>query len=880
MARKDTINALLRRDVSPPLTEKIVDHDLTLGKLKKATIEELQKHFTEDEVSEILNKVIGKRRRKKLKKEHEKLKAKIEAELPTTPQIVYKPYPPRVDLPKKFEELPTAFALEVPSEEAQTQLMRITREKAMATWGFRNKLQIDPSQYDFPLPGILYVSGSDTVTHFISVNAIQKYPKGKRITNPEAKRLISDQRRKKYKTFVHMNLIRPLSNAIPASRFTVVDKLTKGNRLKPGFQFVRITLPESEKDEFVDYLTKGVPSATPPEVYKKGMIWSVSKRELPVKYIEFLKTHPAAWFGTSFPINPKRFKFPIIGYIYIKSEGVMYQATIDTIKSMKEPAHAPDIKLIPNEFISEQYTSFLKVTNLRPLPRKMDLTEFKNVKGKMVKSARNYTQIRVYPHKTGPGVGPGDALVPIEPSFLFEKARSPLERKVPTIRPKIEELLEALGYEFPEFVLRHLGEKYAPEGYDDETLNAILENHYQIRTFLRDHGLWLHEKMIDDLARLLLTRDYTPTQLEEIIERANQRYMEHRIDPHESAGILAAQSIGEPGTQLTMRTFHYAGVAEINVTLGLPRLIEIVDARRVPSTPMMEIHIEEELRNDREAVQRIVSEVEITKVKNIAAIETDVQNMRIIIRPDRKALERKNIILEDITKRLDKSRRDRYNVDYTQDSITVTQKESSFKSLQSLVESIRDTKIKGLDKIKRAIIRRETEGYVLYTEGSNLKKVLEIEGVDATQTSSNSIVEVNKVLGIEAARNAIVNEARDTLQEQGLTVDIRHIMLVADVMTCDGDMKAIGRHGISGKKTSILARAAFEITVAHLLRAAITGEIDTLDGVAENIIVGQPVTLGTGAVNLVYKPQEGVQPFMPPPPPMNPPEEEMPATEE
>ena len=79
-------------------------------------------------------------------------------------------------------------------------------------------------------------------------------------------------------------------------------------------------------------------------------------------------------------------------------------------------------------------------------------------------------------------------------------------------------------------------------------------------------------------------------------------------------------------------------------------------------------------------------------------------------------------------------------------------------------------------------------------------------------------------------------------------------MLVADVMTNEGDIRAIGRHGISGKKTSVLARAAFEITAAHLLRAAITGEVDELKGVAENIIVGQPITLGTGAVNLVYRP--------------------------
>jgi DNA-directed RNA polymerase subunit A" len=129
-----------------------------------------------------------------------------------------------------------------------------------------------------------------------------------------------------------------------------------------------------------------------------------------------------------------------------------------------------------------------------------------------------------------------------------------------------------------------------------------------------------------------------------------------------------------------------------------------------------------------------------------------------------------------------------------------------------------------------------------------------MESIDPTKTKTNSIQEIYEVLGIEAARNSITHEASETLKEQGLTVDIRHIMLVADIMTNDGDVKAIGRHGISGRKSSVLARAAFEITSTHLLRAGIIGEEDRLDGVAENVIVGQPITLGTGAVNLIYQP--------------------------
>ena len=169
------------------------------------------------------------------------------------------------------------------------------------------------------------------------------------------------------------------------------------------------------------------------------------------------------------------------------------------------------------------------------------------------------------------------------------------------------------------------------------------------------------------------------------------------------------------------------------------------------------------------------------------------------------------------------------------------------------LETVKASKIKGIDGVKRAIIRRLGDEYVIYTEGSNLAAALDLPYVDQVRTNSNNITEIYEVLGVEAARNAIVREATSTLAEQGLTVDIRHIMLVSDMMTNGGDVKAIGRHGISGRKSSVLARAAFEITSHHLLHAAVTGEVDYLDGVAENVIVGQPVTLGTGAVNLVYR---------------------------
>ncbi len=178
--------------------------------------------------------------------------------------------------------------------------------------------------------------------------------------------------------------------------------------------------------------------------------------------------------------------------------------------------------------------------------------------------------------------------------------------------------------------------------------------------------------------------------------------------------------------------------------------------------------------------------------------------------------------------------------------------------LLQLEEKIRDLRLKGIPGIERANVQfDDKEGeYYLSTIGSNLSRVSEIETIDRSRTYTNNIIEVFNYLGIEAARQAIINELESTLLSARLEVDVRHLLMVADVMTSEGEVRAIGRHGVSGTKHSILARAAFEVTVNHLLKAGIIGETDRLTGVAENIIVGQPISLGTGSVELFYIPEE------------------------
>ncbi|KAA0004265.1 MAG: DNA-directed RNA polymerase subunit A'' [Thermoplasmata archaeon] len=445
------------------------------------------------------------------------------------------------------------------------------------------------------------------------------------------------------------------------------------------------------------------------------------------------------------------------------------------------------------------------------------------------------------------GIGPSKAEKLIEAGYrskldLRVASERELKKVIGSTASKVKEevgSLDARG-------ILAKAEEVPPPTIEEPKKNAELRK--KIQKILDDSEEFLPRSVIDNIIIKIVDKELPQKKLKELIDKVVYNYNRAMMDPMEACGIVGAQSIGEPGTQMTMRTFHYAGVAEINVTLGLPRLIEIVDARKSPSTPMMTVYLEGGYKVNKDMAKKIANKIEITRLINVAEVNTDLGNMKVIVKPNKKAIERKDITIEDIEKSFKPLKRTKINV--VGDNIEVIPTQETYRELQRISEEIKNVKIKGIDGIKRAIIRKEKGEYVIYTEGSNFEEILAMEGVDKTRTTTNDIYAIYKVLGVEAARNAIINEAHNTLQEQGLNVDIRHIMLVADTMTADGTVRPIGRQGVSGEKSSVMARAAFEITVNHLLKAAKRGEVDELKGVAENIIVGQPIKLGTGSVEL------------------------------
>ncbi len=344
-------------------------------------------------------------------------------------------------------------------------------------------------------------------------------------------------------------------------------------------------------------------------------------------------------------------------------------------------------------------------------------------------------------------------------------------------------------------------------------------------------------------------------QKKKLVEKVKEIYARSCYEPGEAIGVVTAQSISEPATQMTMRTYHVAGAAEIKVTLGLPRLIEIFDARRQPSTPMMEIYLKREY-NTKEKAREFASSIKELLIEDLVKSTTvDILNFQIELILDEKAMQANEISPEDLAKRIKEAFK--VSVRAGKNKVTVKLKENTeIKELHRLKTKILAHQIKGIKGIKQAIVRREGDEWVILTLGSNLRKILEREEVDYTRTVSNDIHEVANVLGIEAARNLIIREVTKTLEEQGLEVDIRHVILVADMMTVDGVVKPIGRYGIAGAKGSVLARANFEETIKHLTQAALAGEVDKLESTVENVMINQLVPVGTGMVELVYAPKK------------------------
>lgn len=364
----------------------------------------------------------------------------------------------------------------------------------------------------------------------------------------------------------------------------------------------------------------------------------------------------------------------------------------------------------------------------------------------------------------------------------------------------------------------------------------------------------------------------THAQLIEFFDRCNSKFHKAHIEPGTAVGALAAQSIGEPGTQMTLKTFHFAGVASMNITQGVPRIKEIINASKNISTPVVTCPLE--IKDDKDFARMVKGRIEKTLLSQVS------EEIQLHYLPDemfiliKLALTRIQLLRLEINAwTIRDSIMNARNLRLKESDIVVcsegllkvkppkgNNKSTAFYVLSQLKEDLPKVIVKGITTVKRAIMEVSNKpdangrmNYQLVVEGTNLLSIMTTRGVIGSLVNSNHIAEVFQTLGIEAARATIIKEMQKTMESHGISVDVRHLMLLADVMCQRGDVLGINRGGMGKMKESVLMLASFEQISDHLYEAAYYGQRDRICGVTESIIMGIPMGIGTGCMKLLQQ---------------------------
>ncbi|XP_075466474.1 DNA-directed RNA polymerase III subunit RPC1 isoform X1 [Ascaphus truei] len=360
----------------------------------------------------------------------------------------------------------------------------------------------------------------------------------------------------------------------------------------------------------------------------------------------------------------------------------------------------------------------------------------------------------------------------------------------------------------------------------------------------------------------------TPTQLEKFLETCRDKYMRAQMEPGSAVGALCAQSIGEPGTQMTLKTFHFAGVASMNITLGVPRIKEIINASKNISTPIITAQLDTD--NNADFARLVKGRIEKTLLGEISEYIEEVflpDDCFLLVKlsMERIRLLRLEVNAETVRYSICMSKLRVKPGDiavHGEAVVCVTPRENSKSSmyyvLQTLKGELPKVVVQGIPEVTRAVIHIDEQSskekkYKLLVEGDNLRAVMATHGVKGSGTTSNNTYEVEKTLGIEAARSTIINEIQYTMVNHGMSIDRRHVMLLGDLMSYKGEVLGITRFGLAKMKESVLMLASFEKTADHLFDAAYFGQKDSVCGVSECIIMGIPMNIGTGLFKLLHR---------------------------
>ena len=426
--------------------------------------------------------------------------------------------------------------------------------------------------------------------------------------------------------------------------------------------------------------------------------------------------------------------------------------------------------------------------------------------------------------------------------------------------------------------------------------------------------------------RVLQEYKLTKEAFQWVINNIESQFLRSVVHPGEMVGVLAAQSIGEPATQMTLNTFHFAGVASKKVTSGVPRLKEILNVAKNMKTPSLTVYLEDGYSNDQEKAKVIRSAIEHTTLKSVTVaseiyydpdprstvIEDDEEIIQLHfsllddeteasldqqspwllrLELDRAAMNDKDLTMGQVGERIKETFRNDLFVIWSEDNaekLIIRCRVVRPKSLDAETEAEEDHMLKkientmlenitlrGVENIERVVMMKydrkvpsatgeyeKVPEWVLESDGVNLAEVMQVPGVDATRIYTNSFIDIMEVLGIEAGRAALYKEVYNVIASDGSYVNYRHMALLVDVMTTQGGLTSITRHGFNRANTGALMRCSFEETVEILFEAGASAELDDCRGVSENVLLGQMAPVGTGAFDVMID-EESLVKYMP-----------------
>lgn len=407
----------------------------------------------------------------------------------------------------------------------------------------------------------------------------------------------------------------------------------------------------------------------------------------------------------------------------------------------------------------------------------------------------------------------------------------------------------------------------------------------------------------------LLNGKITTLGFDYIYEYCLSKYQQSIAEYGESVGTIAAQSIGEPATQLTLNTFHFAGVAsKSQVIRGVPRLKEILNVSKNIKNPFSTIFINEDYSGDKAFASMLLNKIKLTTIGSLLQkseitfnknneqqdMEDEIYNLFsrncadneispwvIKLTFDKTLLLDNSIQMGDIAfcieQNLEKHVKDSFKCIYSDDNSSTLQlrihienivegeQEDIIIELQKLENLISECNVKGIKSITNTTMSenvnkmeyvdgkfKNKKEWVIQADGTSFKDILKHPSIDSTRTIHNDINIIYETLGIEAARDAIIYEIQQVIEGGGSYVNYRHIALLADVMTNRGYIMSIDRHGMKKSTNQTLSKCSFEETPDILFKAALFGEHDTVTGVSSNIMLGQEIQMGTGSVDVLF----------------------------